>query len=101
MIGSVELAPVRTKVSTGGSVFSSGFSHLLPEAPIYSPFLQEFTRGSGYSSMYSHRQGIAPVLEMAMLSKLFMILVDTPMMWDVPQKRPYKLHHGKAAVYSA
>ena len=43
---------------------------------------------------------MAPVLEMAMVAKLLMILIDTPMMWDVP-KKPYKLHHGKAAVYSA
>ena len=43
-------------------------------------------------------QGMAPVLEMAMVAKLLMILIDTPMMWDVPKKRPYKLHHGKAAV---
>ena len=48
-----------------------------------------------------YRQGMAPVLEMAMVAKLLMILIDTPMMWDVPKKRPYKLHHGKAAIYSA
>ena len=47
------------------------------------------------------RQGRAPVLEMAMVAKLLMILIDTTMMWDVPKKRPYKLHHGKVAVYSA
>ena len=29
------------------------------------------------------RQGRAPVLEMAMVAKLLMILIDTPMMWDV------------------
>ena len=44
---------------------------------------------------------MAPVLEMAMVAKLLMILIDTTMMWDVPKKRPYKLHHGKVAVYSA
>ena len=44
---------------------------------------------------------MAPVLEMAMVAKLFMILIDTPMMWDVPKKRPYKLHQGKAAIYGA
>ena len=44
---------------------------------------------------------MAPVLEMAMVAKLLMILIDTPMMWDVLKKRPDKLHHGKAAVYSA
>ena len=47
------------------------------------------------------RQGMAPVLEMAMVAKLLMILIDTTMMWDVPKKRPDKLHHGKVAVYSA
>ncbi len=49
----------------------------------------------------SHRQGMAPVLEMAMVAKLLMILIDTTMMWDVPKKSPDKLHHGKVAVYSA
>ena len=49
----------------------------------------------------SCRQGMAPVLEMAMVAKLLMILIDTTMMWDVPKKRPDKLHHGKVAVYSA
>ena len=29
---------------------------------------------------------MAPVLEMAMVAKLLMILIDTPMMWDVPKK---------------
>ena len=48
-----------------------------------------------------YRQGMAPVLEMAMVAKLLMILIDTTMMWDVPKKRPDKLHHGKVAVYSA
>ena len=38
---------------------------------------------------------MAPVLEMAMVAKILMILIDTPMMWDVPKKRPYKLHHGR------
>ena len=47
------------------------------------------------------RQGMAPVLEMAMVAKLLMILIDTTMMWDVPKKSSYKLHHGKVAVYSA
>ena len=47
------------------------------------------------------RQGMAPVLEMAMVAKLLMILIDTTMMWDVPKKSPDKLHHGKVAVYSA
>ena len=32
------------------------------------------------------RQGMAPVLEMAMVAKLLMILIDSPMMWDVPKK---------------
>ena len=27
---------------------------------------------------------MAPVLEMAMVAKLLMILIDSPMMWDVP-----------------
>ena len=44
---------------------------------------------------------MAPVLEMAMVAKLLMILIDTPMKWDVPKKISKKLHHGKAAVYSA
>ena len=44
---------------------------------------------------------MAPVLEMAMVAKLLMILIDTTMMWDVPKKSSYKLHHGKVAVYSA
>ena len=44
---------------------------------------------------------MAPVLEMAMVAKLLMILIDSPMMWDVPKKSSQKLHHGKAAVYSA
>ena len=30
---------------------------------------------------------MSPVLEMAMVAKLLMILIDTPMMWDVPQKK--------------
>ena len=47
------------------------------------------------------RQGMAPVLEMAMVAKLLMILIDTTMMWDVPKKSPDKLHYGKVAVYSA
>ena len=29
---------------------------------------------------------MAPVLEMAMVAKLLMIPIDTPMMWDVPKK---------------
>ena len=29
---------------------------------------------------------MAPVLEMAMVAKLLMILIDTPMIWDVPKK---------------
>ena len=29
---------------------------------------------------------MAPVLEMAMVAKLLMILIDTTMMWDVPKK---------------
>ena len=33
-----------------------------------------------------YRQGMAPVLEMAMVAKLLMILIDSPMMWDVPKK---------------
>ena len=41
---------------------------------------------------------MAPVLEMAMVVKLLLILIDTPMMWDVPKKRLYKLHHRKAAA---
>ena len=32
------------------------------------------------------RQGMAPVLKMAMVAKLLMILIDSPMMWDVPKK---------------
>ena len=44
---------------------------------------------------------MAPVLEMAMVAKLLMKLIDTPMMWDVQKKSSEKLHHGKAAVYSA
>ena len=50
---------------------------------------------------FNNRQGMAPVLEMAMVAKLLMILIDTTMMWDVPKKRPDKLHQGKVAVYSA
>ena len=30
---------------------------------------------------------MAPVLEMAMVAKLLMILIDTTMMWDVPKKK--------------
>ena len=47
------------------------------------------------------RQGMAPVLEMAMVAKLLMISIDSPMMWDVPKNSSQKLHHGKVAVYSA
>ena len=35
---------------------------------------------------FQNRQGMAPVLEMAMVAKLLMILIDSPMMWDVPKK---------------
>ena len=36
--------------------------------------------------LHDNRQGMAPVLEMAMVAKLLMILIDSPMMWDVPKK---------------
>ena len=35
---------------------------------------------------YYISQDMAPVLEMAMVAKLLMILIDSPMMWDVPKK---------------
>ena len=44
-----------------------------------------FTGVCASSSDYV-RQGMAPVLEMAMVAKLLMILIDSPMMWDVPKK---------------
>ena len=34
-----------------------------------------------------YRQGMAPVLEMAMVAKLLMKLIDIPMMWDVQKKK--------------
>ena len=41
--------------------------------------------------MKKYRQGMAPVLEMAMVAKLLMILIDSPMMWDVPKKKLVKI----------
>ena len=41
------------------------------------------------------RQGMAPVLEMAMVAKLLMILIDSPMMWDVPKKDPENCTTGR------
>ena len=69
--------------------------------PTYLLYVRSLSEVRDSLSFFHYRQGMAPVLEMAMVAKLLMILIDTTMMWDVPKKRPDKLHHGKVAVYSA
>ena len=47
----------------------------------------------------NNRQGMAPVLEMAMVAKLLMRLIDTPMMWDVQKKKLVKIAPRESAKF--